>query len=231
MDILDALPKRRRAGDITHQRVGRRGQSGPGSERRRRLFARLGVADPYDPDAKDRPIELGPVALKLTGKRQPAPHAKVREPKGARSKDPSSFKPSIPSSPRPKPTPPAKPPAPAPATPAPGRPGAPKLPVRPELDGDSAKAPPRPPIPERPAHETQDRRRAGRFRLQRTDAHGPKERKAAENEPLTEPVTETPPTPPPRRGPRDGGLDDLFGFSGEGRLRRSRKDKEEPEDD
>jgi len=231
MDIIDALPQRRRAGEITHERVGRRGRTGPGSERRRRLFDRLGVADPYDPDAKDRPIELGPVALKLTGKREPAPHAKIRPRKSVGETDPASFRPRVPSSPkpapRPTPRPKSAPTAAAPEGPPPGPAGAPRLPVRPQADSDETESPARPLIPERPASETQDRRRAGRFRLQRTEAHGPKERKAAEREPLVEPVA-APSTPPPRRGPRDGGLDDLFGFSGEGRMRQSRKDSEEP---
>lgn len=235
-DVLDSLPSRRRAGDLTHDKVGRRRTEGPGGERRRRLFDRLGVADPYNPDAKEKPLELGPVALKLTGKRQPAPHLKVRDPRKPKStsQNPASFRPNVPASkpkpkPPPKPTAPPKPPPSQAAKPPPGPAGAPRLPVRPDLAGDTpTAAPKRPPVPTRPAHKTQDKSGGRRFRLQRTAATGPKERKVEKNKPLVEKTEEVAATPQPKAGPAGNnmGLDDLFGFSGEGRMRRSKKDDE-----
>lgn len=231
-DILDTLVERRQAGELTHERVGRRRVSGPGSERRSRLFQRLGMADPYDPDAEDRPLALGPVALKLTGKREPAPHAKVRPRQTA--KDPSDFRPKVAPAPSPKPQaraqgkdqPKAPPPQAGDAAPPPGPSGAPRLPVRPDAEG----GPPRPPVPKRPAFATQEKeKRAGRFRLQRTGSSGPKERKVETNRPLVEPVEEAAPEQPKGRGGNNMGLDDLFGFAGEGRLRRPRSSDKEKE--
>jgi hypothetical protein len=239
-DILDTLPVRRRAGELTHDRVGRRRTEGPGGERRRKIFDRLGVADPYNPDAKDRPLALGPVALKLTDRRQPAPHARVRDPKKKKSAshDPGAFKPNVPSAPRARPTPrptPKAPPKPAAAPPPvsdkppPGPKGAPRLPVRPDIaEATGAPAPARRAAPTRPAHATQDKKKAGRYRLRRTDAHGPKERKVENNtSPLVEKTEEAVEAPKRTAGPagNSAGLDDLFGFSGEGRMRRPKKDE------
>lgn len=236
-DILDTLPVRRHAGELTHDRVGRRRTEGLGGPRRRKLFERLGVANPYDPDAKDRPLALGPVALKLTDRRQPAPHARVRDPKKpkAASHDPGAFRPNVPSAPKPKATPrPSPKPTPPPAArppqddkPPPGPKGAPRLPVRPDLaEATGAPAPKRPPVPTRPAFATQDKKQAGRYRLRRTDAHGPKERKLETNTPLVEKAEEVVEAPKRTAGPagNSAGLDDLFGFSGEGRIRRPKKE-------
>ena len=83
-------------------------------------------------------------------------------------------------------------------------------------------------MPTRPAHKTQDKSGGRRFRLQRTAATGPKERKVEKNKPLVEKTEEVAATPQPKAGPAGNnmGLDDLFGFSGEGRMRRSKKDDE-----
>ena len=83
-EILEELDSRRPAGESITARVGRRRRSAPGSGRRARLFERMGLSNPWDADAKeDPPVTLGPVALKLTDRRQPAPHARPPSAKGA----------------------------------------------------------------------------------------------------------------------------------------------------
>ena len=62
------------------ERINRRAHGAPGSERRARLFERIGVANPYDADAKERDIALGPVSLQIDQKRAPAPHALPKAP-------------------------------------------------------------------------------------------------------------------------------------------------------
>jgi hypothetical protein len=65
------------------ERINRRAHGAPGSERRARLFERIGVANPYDADAKERDIALGPVSLQIDQKRAPAPHAMPKAPPSA----------------------------------------------------------------------------------------------------------------------------------------------------
>ena len=65
------------------ERINRRAHGAPGSERRARLFERIGVANPYDADAKERDIALGPVSLQIDQKRAPAPHALPKAPPSA----------------------------------------------------------------------------------------------------------------------------------------------------
>lgn len=190
------------AGERLSQRVNARWNTAPGSERRSRLFARMGRPDPYDPDAKERPISMGSVALKLDGKRQPAPHAR---PKERRKKQQSgSFAPNVPSAPR---APARKPKAPAPA-PAPQA-ATPPAEVPRKDDGTIDRRPPRveapqqksgffsPPqagarrAPSRPAgggRRDEPRLAAGRTR---------EERKAPQ--PLPEGVDRTPPKPQTRQ--------------------------------
>jgi hypothetical protein len=65
------------------ERINRRAHGAPGSERRARLFERIGVANPYDADAKERDIALGPVSLQIDQRRAPAPHATPKAPPSA----------------------------------------------------------------------------------------------------------------------------------------------------
>lgn len=71
------------------ERINRRAHGAPGSERRARLFERIGVANPYDADAKERDIALGPVSLQIDQRRAPAPHALPKAPPSAASKQPN----------------------------------------------------------------------------------------------------------------------------------------------
>lgn len=228
-------------------RVGRRRKQGPGSERRSKLFARMGLADPYDPDAKERPLQIGSVGLKLDKKRQPAPHARVKEPrkpkgrpggKASAGERPQWNPKGIPKAkPKPKPRPKQAPPKPSnvPASRVPRRPGtkpppAQALPTAPPEVAEGE--PPRlglPPKAQKPK---------GRFRMRRTSTSGPKVRKVEKAQPAPVVETSTPeatqPPPPPKKpversAPRgDVGLDDLFGMGGgEGRMRMGRRKKGE----
>ena len=84
-DILGELSSRKRLGDRLLERVGRRGWDRPNVSVSARLFARFGIADPWDPNTsrkKVRPIGLGPVSLRLgEDRRQPAPHLRPKQPK------------------------------------------------------------------------------------------------------------------------------------------------------
>ncbi|MDP6932423.1 MAG: hypothetical protein QGG40_05875 [Myxococcota bacterium] len=85
-DILAELePRCSRQGGLT-ERVGHRGWGRPKVATSRRLFERLGIADPWDPDSRDGPVGLGSVALKLGERRQPAPHARPPAKFGAPTK-------------------------------------------------------------------------------------------------------------------------------------------------
>ncbi|MCB9741136.1 MAG: hypothetical protein H6740_00725 [Alphaproteobacteria bacterium] len=187
------------AGERLSQRVNARWNTAPGSERRSRLFARMGRPDPYDPDAKERPISMGSVALKLDGKRQPAPHARPKERKKKQQRPPT---PNVPAAPRPKPRAPTPAPTPAPKA----APPAPQVPRR--ADGTIDRRPPRveptqqktgffsppqsgaaPSAPSRaPSHSggrgNQPRLAAGRSRAERSVP-----------QPLPEGVDRTPPKP------------------------------------
>lgn len=220
-DLLrGGLEHREPLGARIQARVGRRAKTGPGSARRSRLFDRLGLADPYDASAKERPLSIGPVALKLGEKRRVAPHARVKDPnkkkRQAAAKDPVAKW-------RPKGVPKAKPKA-APRPKAPlSKAPAPKPPV-------SAQAAPETPQEELPRPSLglppkAKKARAGRFRMQRTPSSGPKVRAVAPKAPPPKAAAESPPPKPAepvnRSAPKgDLGLDDLFGMGGgEGRMR------------
>lgn len=116
-------PRERRS--VVGDRLNDRARRGPGSERRARLFDRLGVANPYDQDAKDKGLALGDVAI-AQEKRQPAPHALPKDP--AAKSAPAG--PRLPNVPRAEPSaPPAKPAANRPAAARPA--GAGEDPARP----------------------------------------------------------------------------------------------------
>ena len=98
-DVLDTLPVRRRLGERTLLRVGRRGWERPNVAVSARLFTLYRLADPWDPNQRsdaEESIRLGPVSLRLgVPKRQPAPHLKPKAPKKTAKKTnlPPGFKP------------------------------------------------------------------------------------------------------------------------------------------
>lgn len=240
-DLLHDLPVRERLGERLIARVGARRDDAPGAARRRRLFERLGLPDPYDPKTKsDSGPGLGPVSLKLSERRKPAPHSRVKDPNQKKSQGgPGSFKPSgIPKAPE---KPPPRSAAEVAADYAKRQAKKPSASERKVPDIDPAIQ--RKLQAQRQAQEAIAARRAaeaeakedgrgnrGRFRMRRTQATGPKSR-PVEPPPEPESVSEEPveetPKPPPRRAPPGpgGGLDDLFGFADEGRVRVGRQKK------
>lgn len=212
-DLLrGGMAERKTLGASIQKSVGRRARSGPGSARRSKLFDRLGLADPYDASAKERPLSIGPVALKLGQKRKVAPHLAVKDPnkkkKGQRkaAQDPVAQW-------RPKGVPQAK------AKPAP-RPKAVAPKPKPSAQaGGPAEEQPRPTLGLPPKEKKGG---AGRFRMRRTSSSGPKIRPVAPKVEPKAPPVEAPPEKPVQRSPPKGdmGLDDLFGMGGgEGRMR------------
>ncbi len=230
-DVLATLTPRKLLGERLLERVGARRDDAPGAARRRRLFARLGLPDPYEPKASSDPGPgLGPVSLKLSERRRPAPHSRVRDPNRKRE-GAGSFKPSgVPKAP---PKPPPKPAAaakPAPSEPAPAI--DPAIQRRLEAQKKAQEA-----VEERGRVEAEERKstgtrgQGGRFRMRRTSATGPKSRPVeTPPEETPEAAPEAPPKPPIRRTPPGpaAGPDDLFGFADEGRIRIPRKKKDEP---
>jgi hypothetical protein len=215
-DLLrGGMAERKTLGASIQQRVGRRAKSGPGSARRSKLFDRLGLADPYDASAKERPLSIGPVALKLGQKRKVAPHLAVKDPNKKKqqraAQDPVAQW-------RPKGVPKAK------AKPAPrpkAAPPKPKVPQTTQAEAPPVEEQPRPSLGLPPKEKKPG---AGRFRMRRTPSSGPKVRAVAPKSPPPRPDAEAPPPPPEkpvnRSAPKgDIGLDDLFGMGGEGRMR------------
>lgn len=235
-ELLEELSARTRAGERLARRLGERRWGTVGGARREKLFDRLGLANPWDPDAPtEPPVAMGPVALKLTDRRQPAPHARPpnREPAKGGNMKPSDFRPKgIPQaakksakaaqSAQPKPAKPAPvaAKAPTPTTPA----------EAPEPTAEEAVSR-MPPLPDK----AQGRSKTGRVRMARTRATAPIF-KAREPEPSetdagssqSDQGSAAAPEPPVRREPPGGnmGLDDLFGFSaGPTRVRIARQKK------
>jgi len=218
-ELLEALSARTRAGERIARRLGERRWGTVGGARREKLFERLGLANPWDPDAPtEPPVAMGPVALKLTDRRQPAPHAKPPSRTSEKKKkemSPSDFRPKgIPKAPK-KPAPRAAAPKPAPPPPIAELPQA-------EVESPDELADRMPPLPEKPS----GRSKTGRVRMApRTRARAPvfkakpSEPDATEGSEVAPEVPAVPaaPEPPPvRREPPPGGnmgLDDLFGFS------------------
>lgn len=231
-DLLrGGMAERKTLGSGILERVGRRAKSGPGSERRSRLFARLGLADPYDASAKEKPLSIGPVGLKLGQRRRVAPHLAVKDPNKKKTKrqaaqDPvAQWRPKgVPNAKaKPAPRPKATPPKDGARRAALSKPGTPKAgsPSQGKSAGASAAEQPRPSLGLPP----KEKKGTGRFRMRRTDSSGPKTRPVTPKTPPPRAETETPPPKPAepvnRSAPRgDLGLDDLFGMGGsEGRMR------------
>ena len=218
-DLLrGGMAERKTLGAGIRERVGRRAKTGPGSARRSKLFARLGLADPYDASAKERPLSIGPVGLKLGQKRKVAPHLSVKDPqkkKRQAAQDPvAQWRPKGVPNAKPKPTPRPK------AAP----PKAASMFDRPPQQSQTAESPVEEQARPSLGLPPKEKKGSGRFRMQRTSSSGPRIRPVAAKPP-PKPVAETPPPKPAepvnRSAPRgDLGLDDLFGMGGsEGRMR------------
>ncbi len=198
-----------------------------------RIYRRYDLADPWDVEAEDRPLALGPVGMKFEERRQPAPHAKVRDvskpgrptwtpPTGIpdaprkRKEDKSAPKPAQPAAPQPRVAPTPPPP--------------PQTGLEPEsgLQADPS-----------PAHSPAGRSRrasSGRFRMRPTSTSGPRIRKVPQVAPprpleasqsqAAEPELDRSPQPA-----QPASLDDLFGgFAMGGRDKRVGK-RESSDDD
>jgi hypothetical protein len=224
-DILDQQPERRAPGASISARVG-----GRRYDRARvvscspRIFERFDLADPWEPDSKDRPLSLGPVGMRFEERRQPAPHATVKQAQKKSDKPAWTPPKGIPDArgskkheePQRRAPPPKPPSAPAPP-PAPPRPAAPE-------PGQPTPLPPKAPPPLGVVSKPNT---SGRFRMRPTTSTGPRVR------PLNR-VVETTDEPqkssePPRPEPAPSApqsLDDLFGSMGGGRDKRVGRKKE-----
>lgn len=221
-DILKDQPHRPTLGERLSRRVGaRRFERAPIVSCTGKLFARYELADPWDPDSADRPLALGPVAMKFEERRQPAPHARVKEPKKKGADRPAWTPPKgIPDARSSKP----KPAAAAARSPAPARAD------KPQAAAPAAKDQPRPMPPVAPPPKigkAAKKSASGRFRMRPTSTSGPRVRQVQR-------VVEAPaadrddspassPDPPPRQ-PQS--LDDLFGAMGGGRDKRVGRKKD-----
>ncbi len=93
-DVLDEFSERRSIGDRLTSRVGARRfeRARVVSSANSAIFDRCHVADPFDPDAKARPIGLGPVGIEE--RRKVAPHASPPRRRERKAKSPAeSFNP------------------------------------------------------------------------------------------------------------------------------------------
>jgi len=93
-DVLDEFSERRSIGDRLTRRVGARRfeRARVVSSASSAIFDRCHVADPFDPDAKARPIGLGPVGIEE--RRKVAPHAAPPRRRERKAKSPAeSFNP------------------------------------------------------------------------------------------------------------------------------------------
>ena len=214
-DILDEQPTRRTPGERLSRRVGRRRfERAPIVSCTGRLFERYDIADPWDPDSKDSPLAVGPVGMRFEERRQPAPHARVKDP-NAKKKN----------SDRPAWTPPkgipdargAKKPDPAPAAAAIPRPSNP-VPQAPQPVPvpDEAPPPQMPPVAPPPRGKLQKKAGSGRFRMRPTSTSAPRvrqvQRAVEHRDDADKPAPEPQASPPP--APQS--LDDLFGSLGAG---------------
>ena len=95
-DVLGRLPARVVVGHALTTRVGARAWTAPRFARGRAIFARIGVPNPWDPEAPDVGVGLGEVGLPQA--RQPAPHLSPPAAKPA-AKGPPGF-PNIPGAPK-----------------------------------------------------------------------------------------------------------------------------------
>ncbi len=215
-DILKDQPSRRAAGERLSSRIaGRRYERAPIVSCSGRLFERCDLADPWEPDSTDRPLALGPVGMRFEERRQPAPHAKVKEPPKKPERPawtPPKGVSAAPAKPKSEPTPaPVRPPPPAAVAEAP------------KADPE----PPRglPPLPQKTHSST-----SGRFRMRPSSpSTAPKVRRIQRVHEAVEgePPRPEPEAPPQRSGPpKPQSLDDLFGNLG-GRDKRVGRKKDQ----
>ncbi len=88
-DILKELPLRAVVGDRLCRRVGARGWMPPRFATGRKIYARYGIPDPWDPDAPTTGgLGLGEVGV-AAPKREPAPHATPKAPASSGPKLPN----------------------------------------------------------------------------------------------------------------------------------------------
>ena len=216
-DCLRSLPLRRVLGEALVARVGRRRwDRAPVTCCSGKIFSHHSLPDPWDPAGVEAPLALGPVGLRFEERRQPAPHARVKEERKPEKQAWTAPK-GVSEAPRAKPG----------AAPSP----APVRKAGPAPDLKAAPAPPRPLPAEPPPRPAGSRRQAleppragaGRFRLQPTATSAPRVRQLppVQPDPVPEPIPADPepaskvPPPEPARG-----LDDLFGVQGGGRDKR-----------
>ena len=245
LDVLRTLVERTVVGGRLVARVGGRGWLPPRFAKGRRLFARCGLPDPWDPSVVSTPVELGDVGL--AARKVVAPHATAPEPRTSAAVVPpwagqrstASATPAVKAPYIPTRTPP-RPPPPPPKPPAPifgsaPRPALGKLPVRPDLDpsraptaaGAAGRPPPaaagqpaRPPDGSLRAAAPPEPRSGPRFSArprQGLGTDGPREVTVPSPEGPPEPAVSpaTPPPPVPTSRAPAASLDDLFGM-GEG---------------
>jgi len=229
-DILPTLEPRPFLCQRLIDRVGRRGWERPTWGFGRKLYPRMGLADPWDPGARPgRELKLGPVSLKLgRERRQPAPHLRPKEPKKKKPVDPVAKWRRPP--PKRAPSPPPAP-TPQPATAAKKGPTLKgKLPVRPDVDAPAA--PPKRSLPPvRPPGHVAGRRRSARVSMKPSQARSPIYRSVEKPTPVLEDRPAEPPPKPIQRSPPRGplGLDDLFGGMSEGRVSMRKRKKKDDE--
>ncbi len=97
-EVLGRLPARRYVGQHLVERVGARGWGVPPFASGRGMFERLGLANPWDPDAKQTDTGLGDVGIPT--QRQPAPHlSPPQSAKPAAASKPPAWNPNIGSAP------------------------------------------------------------------------------------------------------------------------------------
>ena len=209
-DILGDQPTRRTPGERLSRRVGRRRfERAPIVSCTGRLFARYDIADPWDPDSKDSPLAVGPVGLRFEERRQPAPHARVKDP-NAKKKNTD----------RPAWTPPKGIPdaqaakkKTAPAAASVPRPASPDPQAQPPVAGETP-APQMPPVAPPPRGKLQKKAGSGRFRMRPTSTSGPRvrqvQRVVEKRDVADAPAPQASPPPAPQS------LDDLFGSLGAG---------------
>lgn len=247
-DVLRSLPERPVLGHRLAARVGGRGWLPPRFASGRRLFAKCGLPDPWDPDVVSEPIALGDVGL--AARKAVAPHASAPThtapasaaaavppwvgQRSTASATPAVKAPALPprAAPAATPPPPAKPP-PSTFGSAP-RPALGKLPVRPDLDatqpgGGKGGAPtPRPPEPAPRVHAG-DARGGPRFATvprRGVGTDGPQEIAVPPPAPEVREPPVAAPAAPARTTPAS--LDDLFGMGEGTRVRLPPKGAEEP---
>ena len=216
-DLLSELDHRPVVGhQLVRRLAARRWGRGPASCCSPRIFERYAIADPFDPSAEDvSPVKLGPVGLKFKERREPARHARVKDPQKKKAghawsapAGASKIQSAPAGIPKAKPAPAARP-SPSPAT-------ASKAPATSEEASEPSpeRSPPRIVAPR------SARAASGRFRMQRTSTRAPRVRSLPAEPRLVPDATgdasrshePAKPGGDTRSGPPGPvGLDDLFG--------------------